>query len=48
MDIPGVIEAVLAQHHVAPVVSLQDVLEADEWARRCALKAVSQAVGEYA
>ncbi len=33
LDIPGVIEDVLAKHGNAPVVSLEDVLGADEWAR---------------
>ncbi len=33
LDIPGVIEDVLAKHGSAPVVSLEDVLGADEWAR---------------
>ncbi len=34
VDIPGVIEATLAAHDAATVASLDDVLDADTWARR--------------
>jgi 1-deoxy-D-xylulose-5-phosphate reductoisomerase len=47
-DIPNVIELVLSQHDMTPVASLQDVLRADEWARRSALGAVSQIAGVVA
>jgi 1-deoxy-D-xylulose-5-phosphate reductoisomerase len=39
LEIAEVIERVLARHRVAPALSLQDVLDADEWARREALAA---------
>lgn len=42
-DIPAVIENVLEQHRTLPVVSLEDVLSADEWARREARSAVALA-----
>jgi 1-deoxy-D-xylulose-5-phosphate reductoisomerase len=41
LDIPAVIEGVLAKHRSAPVVSLEDVLAADEWARTQALAAAA-------
>jgi 1-deoxy-D-xylulose-5-phosphate reductoisomerase len=49
-DIPHVIEAVLEQHSVRSVSSLEDVLAADEWSRRQAQIAVerSPAAGVYA
>lgn len=34
MDIPRHVENVLERHHPAPLNSLEDVLEADRWARR--------------
>lgn len=34
IDIPAVIEATLDAHHATKVTSLQDVLDADAWARR--------------
>lgn len=43
VDIPAVIESVLSQHSTAPVVSLEDVLGADEWARREAQSAIAHA-----
>lgn len=39
-DIPAVIESVLEQHRTGPVVTLEDVLSADDWARREARSAV--------
>lgn len=48
MDIPNVIELVLSQHDITPVTSLQDVLRADEWARRSAQVAVNQIAGVVA
>src|SRR5690606_28732442 len=42
-DIPAVIESVLEQHRTAPIVTLEDVLSADEWARRKARAAVALA-----
>jgi len=39
---------VLAEHSVRSVDSLQDVLSADQWARRQAQVAVSLAAGAYA
>jgi 1-deoxy-D-xylulose-5-phosphate reductoisomerase len=49
-DIPHVIEAVLEQHSVRSVSSLEDVLAADEWSRRQAQIAVerSAAAGVHA
>ncbi len=41
VDIPAVIENVLAQHRSTPIASLDDVLSADEWARREAHSAVA-------
>jgi 1-deoxy-D-xylulose-5-phosphate reductoisomerase len=43
VDIPAVIEGVLAQHRTVPIVSLDDVLSADEWARHEARSAVALA-----
>jgi len=48
LEIPGIIGAVLAEHSVRSVDSLQDVLSADQWARRQAQVAVSLAAGAYA
>lgn len=42
-DIPAVIERVLERHRTGPVVTLEDVLSADEWARREARAAVALA-----
>lgn len=42
-DIPAVIERVLEQHPAGPVVTLEDVLSADEWARHEARAAVALA-----
>lgn len=42
-DIPVVIEGVLSQHCCTSVVSLDDVLDADEWARGAARSAVAAA-----
>jgi 1-deoxy-D-xylulose-5-phosphate reductoisomerase len=51
-DIPRTIDAVLQQHSVRSVGSLDDVLAADEWSRRQAQAAVAQlssaTVGAYA
>jgi 1-deoxy-D-xylulose-5-phosphate reductoisomerase len=51
-DIPRAIDAVLQQHSVRSVGSLDDVLAADEWSRRQAQAAVAQlgsaTVGAYA
>jgi 1-deoxy-D-xylulose-5-phosphate reductoisomerase len=41
VDIPGVIEATLAAHDAATVASLDDILEADTWARREAMTHVN-------
>lgn len=41
LDIPAVIEGVLAKHRGAPVVSLDDVLAADAWAREQARAAAA-------
>jgi 1-deoxy-D-xylulose-5-phosphate reductoisomerase len=46
--IPAVIDSVLAGHQSAPAYSLEDVLEADQWARREAQAAVTAAAGVYA
>ena len=48
VEIPRVIGDVLAQHSVRSADSLQDVLVADEWARREAQTAVSLAAGVFA
>jgi 1-deoxy-D-xylulose-5-phosphate reductoisomerase len=47
-DIPNVIELVLSQHQATAVTTLQDVLRADEWARRSAQVAVQQIAGVVA
>jgi 1-deoxy-D-xylulose-5-phosphate reductoisomerase len=44
-EIPAVIERVLARHQSASVRSLEDVLNADEWARREAQAAVATGAG---
>jgi 1-deoxy-D-xylulose-5-phosphate reductoisomerase len=41
-DIPRAIEAVLAQHSVGSVRTLEDVLEADQWSRRQAQATVAR------
>jgi 1-deoxy-D-xylulose-5-phosphate reductoisomerase len=43
LDIPAIIEGVLARHRCAPIVCLDDVLGADEWARKEARAAVAVA-----
>jgi 1-deoxy-D-xylulose-5-phosphate reductoisomerase len=43
MDIPSVIEEVLARHRGTPVVALDEVLAADEWARAEARAAIGVA-----
>ncbi|MFO7305259.1 MAG: 1-deoxy-D-xylulose-5-phosphate reductoisomerase [Gammaproteobacteria bacterium] len=43
VDIPAVIETVLSQHNTAPIASLEDVLSADEWARREARSVIAHA-----
>jgi 1-deoxy-D-xylulose-5-phosphate reductoisomerase len=48
VEIPRVIGEVLARHSVRSADSLQDVLSADEWARREAEIAVSLAAGVFA
>ena len=48
LAIPEIIGAVLAEHSVRSVDSLQDVLSADQWARRQAQVAVSLAAGANA
>lgn len=45
LEIPGVIERVLARHHATPAHSLEDVLNADDWARREAQAALTTAAG---
>jgi len=40
-----VIERVLARHPTSPAVSLDDVLSADDWARREAQAALTAAAG---
>jgi len=42
-DIPSVIEGVLLRHRSEPIVTLDDVLGADEWARREARAAIATA-----
>lgn len=42
-DIPSVIEGVLLRHRSEPIVTLEDVLGADEWARREARAAIATA-----
>jgi 1-deoxy-D-xylulose-5-phosphate reductoisomerase len=48
MNIPNVIECVMEQHRNVAVTSLQDVLDADEWARSNARAAVDLAAGACA
>ena len=48
VDIPNVIECVMAQHRNAAMTSLQDVFDADEWARNQAQAAVELAAGACA
>ena len=48
VDIPNVIECVMEQHRNAAVTSLQDVFDADEWARNKAQAAVALAAGACA
>jgi 1-deoxy-D-xylulose-5-phosphate reductoisomerase len=48
MDIPNVIECVMGQHRNAAVTALQDVFDADEWARVRAHAAVELAAGACA
>jgi 1-deoxy-D-xylulose-5-phosphate reductoisomerase len=45
LEITDVIERVLARHESAPAASLQDVLEADAWARREAQAVIATAAG---
>jgi len=45
LEIPEVIERVLARHQTAPANSLEDVLNADDWARREAHAALTAAAG---
>lgn len=45
LEIPEVIERVLARHHATPAHSLEDVLNADDWARREAHAALTAATG---
>ena len=45
LEIPEVIERVLARHHATPANSLEDVLNADDWARREAHAALTAATG---
>jgi 1-deoxy-D-xylulose-5-phosphate reductoisomerase len=45
LEIPEVIERVLARHHATPAHSLDDVLNADDWARREAHAALTAATG---
>jgi 1-deoxy-D-xylulose-5-phosphate reductoisomerase len=45
LEIPEVIERVLARHHATPAQSLEDVLNADEWARREAHAALTRTAG---
>jgi 1-deoxy-D-xylulose-5-phosphate reductoisomerase len=45
LEIAEVIDRVLARHQAAPAGSLQDVLNADDWARREAQAAVAAAAG---
>jgi 1-deoxy-D-xylulose-5-phosphate reductoisomerase len=48
LEIPAVIERVLTRHRAAPASALQDVLDADDWARREAQVAIRTAAGVYA
>ena len=45
LEIPEVIERVLARHRTTPASSLDDVLGADDWARREAQAALTAAAG---
>ncbi len=45
LEIPEVIERVLARHATQPASSLDDVLSADDWARREAQAALTAAAG---
>jgi 1-deoxy-D-xylulose-5-phosphate reductoisomerase len=45
LEIPEVIERVLARHSTLPASSLDDVLSADDWARREAHAALRAAAG---
>lgn len=45
LDIPEVIERVLARHRTLPASSLDDVLSADDWARREAQAALTATAG---
>ena len=45
LEIPEVIERVLARHRTTPANSLEDVLNADDWARREAHAALTAAAG---
>jgi 1-deoxy-D-xylulose-5-phosphate reductoisomerase len=45
LEIPEVIERVLARHQAGPATTLEDVLNADEWARREAQTALTSAAG---
>jgi 1-deoxy-D-xylulose-5-phosphate reductoisomerase len=45
LEIPEVIERVMARHATAPANTLEDVLSADDWARREAQAALSAAAG---
>ena len=46
--IAGIIAQVLSQHSSMPLTSLQDVLDADAWARKAASEAIAAAAGVYA
>jgi 1-deoxy-D-xylulose-5-phosphate reductoisomerase len=48
LEIPEVIERVLARHHATPAHSLEDVLNADDWARREAHAALTATAGACA
>ncbi|HEU4655015.1 MAG TPA: 1-deoxy-D-xylulose-5-phosphate reductoisomerase [Steroidobacteraceae bacterium] len=48
MDIPGVIDCVMAQHRNRAIASLDDVFDADEWAREKARAAVQLTAGACA
>jgi 1-deoxy-D-xylulose-5-phosphate reductoisomerase len=47
-EIPEIIDRVLARHQCAPARSLEDVLGADEWARREARQALAATAGVFA
>jgi 1-deoxy-D-xylulose-5-phosphate reductoisomerase len=40
LQIPQLIEDVMAAHHVSPIHSIEDVLEVDHWAREIAIEAI--------